>query len=111
MSLFKPLVEKIFQFVKLYEETQDPMMLINCQKYKEYQEIIQVLDKFGLDDLKLDPEVYESCFVQDTIFATTLFEGPNVSVGYFFIPKGMYHSLGDFYILGRLHYMTIQLCL
>lgn len=87
--MLKPLIEAIVEFVKLYEKHNDPMLLINCEQIDEYKLILATLDQFTLNDLKLDHSQLQSSFVPNTICATTIFESPSVSVGYFFIPAGM----------------------
>jgi hypothetical protein len=88
-SLLKPLIEAVVEFVKLYEKHNDPMMLVNCEQIDEYKQILVALDQFSLADLKLDQTRFMCSFIPNTICATTIFESPSVSVGYFFIPAGM----------------------
>lgn len=87
--MLKPLVEAVVEFVKLYEKHNDPMLLINCEQIDEYKQVLVALDQFTLDDLKLDLQQLQACFIPNTVSATTIFESPSVSVGYFFIPAGM----------------------
>lgn len=88
-NMLKPLIEAVVEFVKLYETHNDPMLLVNCQQIDEYKQILAALDQFTIADLKLDQTQFVSSFIPNTICASTIFESPSVSVGYFFIPAGM----------------------
>ena len=87
--MFKPLLEKAIEFVKLYEAKKDLDLLINCVEVQEYNDLLVALNKFTIHDLCLDNETLVKSFIPDHITAATIVEAPAISIGYFFIPAGM----------------------
>jgi molybdate-binding protein len=49
--MFKLLLQRILDFVKLYQEKQDITLLVECEKVQEYKLIIEALAEFHLKDL------------------------------------------------------------
>lgn len=88
--MFQDLLQKAILFAKLYEEKKDLSLLVNCEQVPEYKEILKVLSKFTLKDLCLDDKSVAESFVPNHISAVTLVESPMMSIGYFFLPAGMY---------------------
>jgi len=87
--MFTTLLQKTLIFAKLYEDKQDLSLLSDCENVPEYKEILKILNKLTLKDLRLDEKEIQESFIPGSISAATIVESPMMSIGYFFIPAGM----------------------
>lgn len=88
--MFRNLLEKSVIFSKLYEENPDPSLLINCESVPQYKDILRALNKLTLKDLYLDEKTIQQSIIRGFISAATIVETTTISIGYFFLPAGMY---------------------
>lgn len=106
--MFRELLQKSLIFAKLYEEKQDPKLLSDCENVPEYKEILKILNKLTIKDLCLDDKTIKESFVPDHVSAATVFETTMLSIGYFFLPAGMYDFQFNLCILKILRSLSLH---